>query len=250
METKTITKILYFIVMPQESENIIKTLSMIKDDIFSNKFSNLLESFYLKQDNSEIIIVRPVDDPFHKNFLFGTEIAFTLTYLGIQHYSPHVVVNMGYAGNTGYNKELKLGDVVIAKDKTVYHRREMIIDRAKPTSEGNYPLFDCSKLVKELGYHYGLVGTSNSFVKHDDIAFKAGIVAVEMEICSVNRAAFYFGTPCIGVKIISDGDEDDNVDAKTREKRFLESLEIMQKTLHSTFITLNKYLLNKKISDL
>jgi len=151
----------------------------VKDETLSGEFSNILEAFVLYKDidgksnvsngtengiengssssvNNEnkikIIIIRPINDPINNTSLFGTEIAFFLTYTGIKHFKPDVVISMGYAGDTGLENDAKLthGSVVIAKEKSMYHRREMIIKFFEKTSEGHYPVISCHKLCERF----------------------------------------------------------------------------------------------------
>jgi hypothetical protein len=248
-----INKILYVIVMQEESSALLEQEKFIKDETFCNEYSNILESFILtKDDNSQIILVRPLEDPLHKTGLFGTEIAFFQTYVAIKFYSPDVVVSMGYAGEVaqdGQNEsKLSHGSVVVAKEKCVYHRREMIVKFFEKTSQGHYPLHSCQALVKEMGYHSCSVGTSNSFVKHDYIAASSNIQVVEMELCSVARACYYFNLPCIGLKIISD--TPDNLSDEERMKQFLESLPILKAKFYETFNKVNKFVIGKRIEEI
>jgi nucleoside phosphorylase len=252
-----IKKILFVIVMTEESSAILDKHEFVKDENFSKGHENILESFVKCTGDldEQIIIVRPLDDPLNKTGLFGTEIAFLLTYIAIKHYQPDVVISMGYAGDTGVlgeeQQEIRLtcGSVVIAKEKSIYHRREMIIAPFKNTSEGHYPVESCDKLVKDLSYCSCYVGTANSFVSHDDVAVSKKIHVVEMELCSVARACYYFRTPCIGVKIISDG-KNDYESEEIRQKQFLESLVILRNKFNETFLKISEYLKYKSVEEI
>jgi hypothetical protein len=254
----SIKKILYVIVMNEESSALLEKENFTKDETFTSEYSNILESFVLnKQINGadcQIIILRPIDDPHNKTGLFGTEIAFFLSYIGIKHYHPDLVVSLGYAGDTTTQdqvneRKLECGSVVIAREKSQYHRRTMIIKYFENTSQGNYPVHNCENMTRDLGFTHAYVGTSNSFVDHDDIAKSKSIKVVEMELCSVARGCSYFGIPCVGIKIISDSGSDIK-DEKEREKQFLENLEILRKKFYETFNSINNYVLNKQVSEL
>jgi hypothetical protein len=242
----SIGKILYCVVMHEESSHLL-TGGFVEDT--SIEFGNIMEAFVKKSETGDIIIVRPKNDPHHNTGLFGTEIAFFITYIGIMHYNPDVVISMGYAGDTGVGEKFKLGSVCIAEEKSIYHRREMIIKFFENTSHGHYPVLSCPNLCKELNFFSAKIGTSNSFVDHDKIAYAKNIKVVEMELCSVARACSYFKTPCMGVKIISDSG-DENVSEEEREKQFLESLVILQKSFYESFEKLNGYLFGKKVEEL
>lgn len=244
-EEGTIKKILYIIVMQEEASCLLDNRPFKKDEIISAKYSNILDSY----SDGQIILIVPKNDPINNTGLFGTEIAFFLTYVGIMEYKPDVVISMGYAGDTGVDEKLPLGAVVIAKEKAVYHRRNMLIEIFSNTCKGNYSLHGAHTMVKDLGYCSHLVGTSNSFVKHDEVAKEQNIKVVEMELCSVARACSYFKTPCIGVKIISDTSDCDNIEnLDERQNQFLESLKILKEKFYEAFDKVNTYLLNKNIN--
>jgi hypothetical protein len=246
METKSIRKILYVMVMQEESNAILEKGNFTKCTELSD-YSNILEAF--KSTNSDIYIIRPINDPMHNTCLFGTEISFFITYMGIKAFNPDLVLSMGYAGDTGLGDKLPLGTVVIASEKSIYHRRNMIIKIYENTTNGHYPVLSCANMIKELQYTGAKIGTSNSFVHHDTIAVEKDIKVVEMELCSVARACAYFGTPCVGVKVISDIGEED-VDPLVREKQFLESIGILREQFYLAFDRISVYVLGKSVSDL
>jgi hypothetical protein len=250
---KKINKVLYAIVMPEESQILIEKFNFRKDEEFSNSHETLLETFVHKDQfrNLELIIVRPLNDPFNNTPLFGTEIAFLTTYLAAKHYDPDLIVSLGYAGSTGVKKDLKLGDIVLSKDCSLYFRRNMIIEYYQKTSMGLYPVYNCSKTSEALEFPLTLIGSSNSFVNHDEIACSKMIEVVEMELCSVARAAYYFKIPCVGIKIISDTSKNDELtDEKERANEFLKSLEIMREKILVAFEKFNEFLVEKKLGEL
>lgn len=261
---KQIKKILYVMVMEEESNAVLESQKFTKDEEFSALHGNILDVHYLEytknsenienyKDKSIIYIIRPRKDPLHNTSQFGTEIAFLLTYLGIQQFKPDIVISMGYAGYTNYNNDLKreltLGDVAIARDKSIYHSRIMIIKEYEKTCEGHYPLHNCENMVKSLNYHSCKVGTDSSFIPHDQCAFGKEIHVVEMELCSVARAAAYFNLPCVGVKIISDTKSDSH-DEKERQEMFIKSLMIMREKFYNVFKELNEYMFDKFVEEL
>lgn len=249
---RKINKVLYSIVMPEESQILIEKFNFRKDTKFSNLHSMLLETFIhtVEKSNLEIILVRPLDDPFNKTSLFGTEISFLTTYLAAKHYDPDLIISLGYAGSTGL-KKLKLGDIVLSKDCGFYFRRNMIIEYYQKTSMGLYPVYNCVKASEALGFQFAQIGSSNSFVNHDEIAYAKNIEVVEMELCSVARAAYYFKIPCVGMKIISDTSKNDELtDEKERAQEFLKSLEIMRGQILVAFEKFNEFLVEKKLGDL
>lgn len=250
---RKITKVLYAIVMPEESQILIEKFSFKKDDEFSNSHPTLLETFTHTDEtkNLQLIIVKPLNDPFNNTSLFGTEISFLTTYLAAKHYDPDLIVSLGYAGSTGLNKDLKLGDIVLSRDCGFYFRRNMIIEYYQKTSMGLYPVFNCEKASEALRFPFAVIGSSNSFVNHDEIACAKMIEVVEMELCSVARAAYYFKIPCFGLKIISDTSKNDELtDEKERANEFLKSLEIMRGQILVAFEKINEFLVAKKLGEL
>jgi hypothetical protein len=246
-----IKKILYSIVMIEESNAILENEKFIKESDLTKQYSNILEAFTLKKDDTELILIRPIVDPMHSTSLFGTEISFMITYTGIQLFSPDVVISIGYAGEVSLgenDRKLGLGSVVVAKENGVYHRREMLIKFFENTSQGLYPVNSCLKMVESLGYHSCSVGTSNSFVNHDHVAVEKKIKVVEMELCSVARACYYFKVPCIGIKIISDSG--DVASPEQRIKEFLDALPLLKQKFFETFEKVNKFLFSQEISEL
>jgi nucleoside phosphorylase len=253
MENNLIKKILYVIVLAEESSAILEKEDFQKEENLSKEYSNILEAFVSKKDEKEVYIIRPLEDPLHSTSLFGTEISFFITYMGIKLFNPDVVISMGYAGEVSSEKHspLGIGSVVIAKEHSIYHRREMIVKIYENTSFGLYPVHSCDSLVHHLGFHSCKVGTSNSFLRHDHVAISKEVRVVEMELCSVARACFYFKKPCIGVKIISDGaSKEENLTEEERVKQFLDSLPLLKEKFDETYLKVNEYLFGKQIDQL
>ncbi len=240
MDETKIKKVLYIIVMEQESKDIIGKCKFELDESFTNKHKNILQAYTSTYISGLTVhLLWPIYDPLHQIGVFGTEIAFLLTYLGVQHYAPDLVISFGYAGSNGLFPT-KLGDVCIADKTGIYHRNQMLIEPFKPFSTGNYPLICSKKMANDLGYLHAQVGSSNDYVLHDEIALKQNIGVLEMELGSVARACYYFKTACTAVKIISDGGKIQT--KEEREKEFLDSLELLRDKLVEAFNTVNSYL--------
>ena len=212
----------------------------------TKRYENILEFYVKKTENQELILVKFKKDPTHQTSVFGTELSFFATYNAILIYNPDLIVNIGYAGDTGFNEVIPLGTVCVAEGNVKYHRRLMIVEFAKKTNEGNYPLTKFDKLVKELNYRHVKVGTSNSFVNYDDVAFEQGINLVEMELASVARACVYFNKIVLGVKIVSDNKES----RENRNTVFIENLVSLKDRFYKTFSEIVSFLNNKTFSDL
>lgn len=127
----------------------------------------------------------------------------------------------------------------------------MIVEYYQKTSMGLYPLYNCGYASEALGFPLVQVGSSNSFVNHDKIAHEKNVEVVEMELCSVARAAFYFKIPCVGMKIISDtSNHEELTDEKERALEFLKSLELFREHVVLAFEIFNEFLVNKRLGDL
>lgn len=244
--TKKLNKVLFIVIMQEEIDSILENENFSLDKENSQKYENLMEFYTKKIQSIEIILVKFKKDPLHQTSVFGTELAFLATYNSIITYNPDLIVNLGYAGDTGYNGNLSLGTVCVANNMAKFHRRLMIVDFAKNTNEGNYPLRTFDNLCKELNYKSVSVGTSNSFVEFDDVAFKKGINLVEMELASVARACMYFNKVVLGIKIVSDNSEA----RENRDKAFIEGLSNLKQKFFLTFNELVFYLNNKSINEL
>lgn len=252
---KAVKKILYSIVMIEESDAILEREKFVRDYAFCKEYSNILEAFVLDREGEnnekyQVVIVRPLKDPLHNTELFGSEIAFIQAYSGIKYYAPDLVINLGFAVEVtleGVERKLKFGSTVIAKERGIYHKRETIIKSKQHIIEGLYPVMKCDKLIKDLRFEYCSVGTANSFSIIDQVAIKKNIEVVEMELCSVARASYYFKTPCIGVKVISDTTV--NRTHEERKNQFVDALPILKQKIHEAYTQLNTYLLGKKLSE-
>jgi nucleoside phosphorylase len=243
---KKITRVLWILIMREEMDSILEKESFVLDKENSKKYENILEFFSKIIGDQEIIMVRLKKDPTHQTSVFGTELAFFAAYNAIMIYNPDLVINMGYAGDTGAEGNLPLGSVCVAQRSAKYHRREMLIEFFRKTNEGNYPLRTFDNFTNDLKYRAVSVGTSNSFVPFDEIAFKQGIALVEMEFASITRACAYFNKSVLGVKIVSDNNEA----RENREKAFSDSLVNLKDTIFKTFKEITNYLDNKRIIDL
>jgi len=227
--------------MREELNAILEKESFTLDTENTRKFSNILE-FYIKKINDlEVIITSLKNDPIYNLSAVGTETAFFAIFTSINLYNPDLVINMGYAGSM----KTQIGTVCIAENEAVFHRREMIVPSYMQMNEGHFKLPRVDNLVRDLSFSYALVGTSNSFVKYDDVAYKKGFELVEMELSSVAKACSYFNKPLIGVKLVSD-----NNLKETRGEEFIKSLENLKVKFNTTYNELVNFLGNKNLSDL
>lgn len=246
--TQKISKILSIIVMKQELDEIISKEKYDIDEEFTSMHKEILTSYkkeYIINDSKlTSIILTGKPDPLHNLYPVGTEIAFLLSYLGTKHYNPDCIVSTGYSGSSGL-VTLKKGDVIISKGFGHYYLRECIMDYYLPVIKGNYPVFDSTNIGKELGFIPGQIGTSDSFLATDGGKSKEnGITCIEMEFAAISRIGFYLNTPLIGLKIISDGEDDNESD---RQGEFKHSLTALGAKIENAYLVLIKYLatLNK-----
>jgi len=243
---KSINRVVFIIMMHEEIDAILEKEQFILDEENSKRYESILQFHIKKTDSLEVIMVKFQKDPFHQTSVFGTELSFFGTSVSISTYNPDLIINMGYAGHTGVDGILSLGTVCVANTIAKFHRRQMIVDFARNTNEGNYPLKTPENLIRSLKFTPVYVGTSNSFVEFDDIAFKLGIHLVEMELASIAKACNYFNKTLIGIKIVSDNTEPQ----ENRDATFKDSLTNLKQTFHRTFSELSSFLKDKKLDDL
>lgn len=247
--TQLISKILTIMVMPQEWEQIAKKHNYIEDPDLTNKHKEILKAFkttYTDQDGnkSDGFLIVPIKDPLHDIEPVGAEICFLLTYIGIKHYDPDVVLSIGFAGSTDV-VDYKVGDIILGKGNGIYHKRDVIIPPYKPIIKGNYPFADSSSIAKELGFFTGSIGTSDVFEARDDTAIEMGISCLDMECASMARACFYLKKPCIPMKIISDTTKKTESD---RNEEFTKSADSLRNRLEEAYAKLVTYLIGKEKS--
>ena len=243
-----INKFLSIIVMKQECEMIIEKDEYLPDENF-NKLHSQVATAYVKKftfDQKEVdgIIITGTVDKLHKLSPVGCETAYLLSYLGVQYYKPDVLISIGYAGSTGYQK-MKLGDVVISNGTGCYYLRDVIIPIYKPFINGNYPVYDSSFLAEKLGFIAGQVATSDSFLASDNNEAKnLGKSCIEMEFAAIARLGYTLGVEVIGLKIISDCEKDleDGQTNEDRQKQFEESLKNLPNVIYDSMNKLVKYL--------
>lgn len=255
METITninVKTVVTIIVMQEELDLIINKENYSIDDGFTDLHKNVLVSYKKEYKHQDKIvnsyIVSGSLDKLHKLSKVGCETASLLTYLSIQHYKPDLVLNCGYAGSSGlvhYN----LGDLILSKEYGCYYEREMIFPSHKAITFGKYPIFDCEEISKKLGFHLGIIGTSDSFVSCDKGLSKSlGINCVEMEFAAISRICYNMGIPVIGLKIISDthtleedGSENSNNKPEDEDKRKSEfefSIKELPSTIYNGYMKL------------
>jgi len=238
-----VSTILSIIVMKQEISDIIKKEAYTIDTEFTNQHKEILISYvktYTKNDGTSFksIVLTGTDDPLHNRSPVGTEIAFLLSYLGCKYYNPNVIVNTGYSGSSGLIN-LKKGDIIISKGVGQYYLRECIIDYYAPVIIGSYPVYDSTKIGENLNFKPGQIGTCDSFLASDSgKAKEKGITCIEMEFAAISRIGYYLNIPVIGLKIISDGEDDET----NRQGEFAEALETLGHKIENAFLVLIHYL--------
>lgn len=135
-----------------------------------------------------------------------------------QAFSPDVVINTGSAG--GYDKQLQVGDIVIA-DELVQFDVDLTNFGYAPGQPAGMPArFECDAQLIDLALTQvagfadinaikGLIGTSDKFIceaadtQHIASLFPT-VAAVEMEGAAIAQACHMANTRCVVIRCISD----------------------------------------------
>jgi 5'-methylthioadenosine nucleosidase len=136
----------------------------------------------------------------------GTQAATLGAHLGIEKFSPNMVINAGTAGGFLHDGA-SVGDVYLSHPIVCFHDRRINLPNFKEYGIGNYPCYPSTNLAKELGLKLGVVSTGNSldFNTFDKNLMKSynGVVK-DMEAAAIAWVAQLYSTPFIAIKAITD----------------------------------------------
>jgi nucleoside phosphorylase len=115
-----INKILLVVAMNKEASPIIKKLNLKKE---ADVFPGLpMQAYVGKYANKDIFLITNGKDPMYKVDNVGTQPAVLATYLGIEHFHPDLIINVGTAGGIAKNGA-KLNDIYVSEKIYFYDRR-------------------------------------------------------------------------------------------------------------------------------
>lgn len=153
------------------------------------------------------------------------------------------VIVVGVAG--GINKDLNIGDIVVATQTTYHDVKPKILTEYHPWMKDEY--FKCSYSLVELGHraaddtkfdgkiYFGKIVTGEAFINNagrQEIIKQFNPLCVDMETAAVNHVCYVNDVPFIAIRAITDTDKhrgDSNfrknsVSASERALMFLEKL--------------------------
>lgn len=145
-------------------------------------------------------------DPLAGVDAIGTVPAAVTTLVGIAVGRPDLVVSAGTAGGFG-ERGARIGDVVMAWDRFVFHDRRIPLGPFETYGTGNLPAADLRRLARRRGWRLGPVTTGDSLDATDlDRAAMAasGAEAKEMEAAAVARVAYWHRIPVTALKAVTD----------------------------------------------
>ena len=235
-------RILIISVMNQECLPIISQLSLSPDPSLVNPFCVGFSAVF---NSLSIFLIKPKNDPKFKVESVNSEIAALLTYIGITHYKPLLVINAGSSGSLhadGRREVLKVGDVCTAEE-VKFIDREMIIPEFKEYTEGKYEVSAFDDICRFLGIKKVSIGTLSSFVNEYKKEHIENVDIAEMEAAAIGKVCFWMNTKLFLLKVVSDVPMEN---IEKRQKMFEECLDsasvTLAKKLHSFLLEFEKTL--------
>lgn len=138
--------------------------------------------------------------------IIGTQPSAISTHLGIEKFSPDLIINAGTAG--GFNLDnAKIGDVYLSYPYVCFHDRRINLPSFERYGIGYYPCLPCKQIAKDLNLRTGVVSTGNSldFTQKDQEVMQSykGVVK-DMEAASIAWVSELHRIPFLAVKAITD----------------------------------------------
>ncbi len=215
-----VKKVLLVVTMETEAAPIIKILNLTKS---AHSFSNLpMQGYTGKYNGLDVFLILNGQDPMYKVQNVGTQPATLATYLGITHFHPDLVINIGTAGGIAENGA-KIGDSYVSQKIYFYDRRIPISGYAE-YGMGGYDSANFEQIADKLSLKPGLICSGDSFDENQtdkDIILKYGCSAREMEAAGVAWVSMLTQTPMLAIKGITDM-VDSKTDYEDFEKNFAE----------------------------
>jgi nucleoside phosphorylase len=193
-----------FVALPQEAEPIVRKLSLahkgslndsMPAQVYSGKFESLNVSLWTAGVDKRTRMPN-----------IGPELAFCSTMMGVDLFSPQVVLNAGTAGGFGA-KGARIGDVYLGSHQAVFHDRRSPVAKYEEFQKGRFPILDSCELATKLGCKQGIVSSGVSF-DHDardcETARNLGASLIDMEASSCAWACSLHNVPFLPVKVVTD----------------------------------------------
>lgn len=137
--------------------------------------------------------------------LIGTDGATISSMFAITTFDPDLVITAGTAGGRR-SETMNIGDVVLARERFVYHDRRIPLPGFQELGVGSFPALPVGSMAAELGWQTGVISTGNSFgeTAEELVMFdQSGAIAVDMESAAVAAVCEMHGVPVTGIRVIS-----------------------------------------------
>lgn len=197
-----IQKILIVVAMDTEANPIIQALQLRP---LNHSFSNLPMRGYIGQQGKiKVLLMMNGQDPIHHVQNIGTEAATLTTYLGIDFFSPDLVISIGTAGGVVENHS-RLTDIYFS-EKIYFFDRRIPMKGYQAYGLGAYHSVSFPLIEKKLKLHHGIVCSGDSFDEEpiDQRMFLTlHCSAVDMEAAAVAWVSQLKKIPMIAIKGIT-----------------------------------------------
>lgn len=194
-------KILLVIALKVEANAMIKAFNLSP----LPQFSKLpMKAYQGKYKKFNLFLVTSGQSPLFKVDNVGSEPAVLTTYLGIHHFHPDLVINIGIAGGIAKNGA-QIGDVYVSR-RIYYFNRRMPPDKTQ-YGLGGYPSLNLGTIPKKLGLKSANICSGDSFDYNKTdyrIILKNKCAVRNMEAASVAWVSMLMNTPMIAIKGITD----------------------------------------------
>jgi len=204
-KTMKIKHALILMAMKGEAAPLIDSLNLKKrNNVFRKEIP--FEAYQGDVENLHVTLIVGGKDKDLNVDNVATQPATLMTYLGIEHFNPDIVINAGTAG--GFSSQgCKIGDVYLSEGEFCYHDRRIPIPGFDKYGIGSYPSFDTSEIAKELNLKTGRISTGNSLdhtEKDLEVIESNKAVIKEMEAAAIAWVCKILNTPMFAVKAITD----------------------------------------------
>ena len=213
--------------MRDEASPIIDKLNLIDNGQINNAYPIKIFSGSYKDININLLINGECSRYLVDNI--GTQPSAITTHMGIEKFSPNLIINAGTAGGFKSDKA-KIGDVYLGYPHVCFHDRRINLPKYKEYGIGFYPCYPCEKIARELNLRLGVISTGNSleYTEKDlEIMREYNGVVKDMEAASIAWVAEQFKVPFLAIKAITDIVDGE----KPTEEEFLQNIHSASQTL-------------------
>lgn len=230
--------ILIIMAMEDEASPLVNSLELKNENRLHNIYS--IKKFSGKYKDLNINLITNGTCSRYNVDSIGTQVSTLSAHLGIENFSPNLILNAGTAG--GFHKDnAKIGDVYLSSPYVCYHDRRIELPKFDKYGIGFYPCFPAEDMAMELGLRLGVVSTGNSLdYTEKDLALMISYngVVKDMEAAAIAWVAEQHQIPFLAIKAITDIVDGD----KPTEKEFVQNLKFASGVLSEKTIKIIDYL--------